>query len=221
VRFGPADARLTGHAGVAAVTEVDRVLGIADALDCAVGPVKQRDRGLSAGGLVLSLACAQLAGEDFLVGMDRRRADTAGQLLEPVPTPASTTTAQLAKRFTPAHLAGIENGIGAINARVLRLLPARRRTQLLAAATIDGDTTDVEVYGSKKQDAVYNYQGQRAYRPHIAFWADGAVTLAADLMRADEDPRPVAGQLLDRAIAQLPAGVMKIRCRVGRRVFRR
>jgi len=213
VRFGPADARLTGHAGVAAVTEADRVLGIADALDCAVGSVKQRDRGLSAGGLVLSLACAQLAGEDFLVGMDRRRADTAGQLLEPVPTPASTTTAQLAKRFTPAHLAGIENGIGAINARVLRLLPARRRTQLLAAATIDGDTTDVEVYGSKKQDAVYNYQGQRAYRPHIAFWADGAVTLAADLMRADEDPRPVAGQLLDRAIAQLPAGVMKIRCR--------
>jgi hypothetical protein len=213
VRFGPADARLTGHAGVAAVTEADRVLGIADALDCAVGPVKQRDRGLSAGGLVLSLACAQLAGEDFLVGMDRRRADTAGQLLEPVPTSASTTTAQLAKRFTPAHLAGIENGIGAINARVLRLLPARRRTQLLAAATIDGDTTDVEVYGSKKQDAVYNYQGQRAYRPHIAFWADGAVTLAADLMRADEDPRPVAGQLLDRAIAQLPAGVMKIRCR--------
>ena len=60
---------------------------------------------------------------------------------------------------------------------------------------------------------MYNYQGQRAYRPHIAFWADGAVTLAADLMRADEDPRPVAGQLLDRAIAQLPAGVMKIRCR--------
>src|SRR5664279_3449766 len=149
VRFGPADARLTGHAGVAAVTEADRVLGIADALDCAVGSVKQRDRGLSAGGLVLSLACAQLAGEDFLVGMDRRRADTAGQLLEPVPTPASTTTAQLAKRFTPAHLAGIENGIGAINARVLRLLPARRRTQLLAAATIDGDTTDVEVYSSK------------------------------------------------------------------------
>jgi len=35
VRFGPADARLTGHAGVAAVTEADRVLGIADALDCA------------------------------------------------------------------------------------------------------------------------------------------------------------------------------------------
>jgi hypothetical protein len=154
-----------------------------------------------------------LTAVDFLVGMDRRRSDSAGQLLEPVPTPASTTTAQLAKRFTATHLAGIEDGIGVLNAWVLRLLPARRRSQMLASATIDGDTTDVEVYGSKKQDAVYNYQGQRAYRPHLAFWADGGVTLAADLMKADEDPRPVAGQLLDRAISQLPPGVERIRCR--------
>jgi Transposase DDE domain group 1 len=213
VRIGVADPRLTGHAGVAAVTEADRVLGIAQALDGAVGSVKQRRRGLTAGGLLLSMASAQLTGTDFLVGMDRRRSDTAGQLLEPVPTPASTTTAQLAKRFTATHLAGIEDGIGVLNDRVLRLLPAQRRTQLLAAATIDGDTTDVEVYGTKKQDAVYNYVGQRAYRPHIAFWADGGVTLAADLMKADEDPRPVAAQLLDRAISQLPTGVGKIRCR--------
>ena len=213
VRIGPADSRLTGHAGVSAVTESDRVLGIAQALDSAVGPIKVRRQGVTAGGLLLSMACAQLAGEDFLVGMDRRRADTAGQVLEPVPTPASTTTAQLGKRFTPTHLAGIEKGIGTVNARVLRLLPRQRRTQLLTSATIDGDTTEVEVYGPKKQDAVYNYQGQRSYRPHIAFWADGGVTLSADLMKADEDPRPVAADLLDRAIAQLPPGVQLIRCR--------
>ena len=213
VRIAVADPRLTGHAGVAAVTEVDRVLGIVDALDGAVGPIKARGRGLTSGALLLSMACAQLAGADFLVGMDRRRADTAGQLLEPVPTPASTTTAQLAKRFTPPHFAGIENGIGAVNARVLSLVSPARRDRLLTSATIDGDTTDVEVYGRQKQDAVYNYQGQRAYRPHIAFWAEGGVTLSADLMKADEDPRPVAAQLLDRAIAQLPPGVAKVRCR--------
>ena len=145
--------------------------------------------------------------------MDRRRADTAGQELETVPTPASTTTAQLAKRFTTAHLAGIEDGIGVINQRLLGLLPDHRRLQLLAVATIDGDTTDVEVYGSKKQDAVYNYLGQRAYRPHIAFWAEGGSTLAAHSMRADGDPRPAAAGLLDRAIAALPPGVGKVQCR--------
>ena len=213
VVVGAADARLTGHAGVAVVAELDRVLGIASALDAAVGSIKVRRRGVSAGELVLSMAGAQMTGADFLVGMDHRRADIAGQQLEPVPTPASTTTAQLAKRFTPAHLAGIENGIGVVNTRVLGLVAPARRDRLLAAATIDGDTTDVEVYGPKKQDAVYNYQGQRAYRPHIAFWAEAGVSVAADLMKADEDPRPVAAQLLDRAIAQLPPGVAKVRCR--------
>jgi len=206
VVVGAADARLTGHAGVAVVAELDRVLGIASALDAAVGSIKVRRRGVSAGELVLSMAGAQMTGADFLVGMDHRRADIAGQQLEPVPTPASTTTAQLAKRFTPTHLAGIENGIGVVNTRVLGLVAPARRDRLLAAATIDGDTTDVEVYGPKKQDAVYNYQGQRAYRPHIAFWAEAGVSVAADLMKADEDPRPVAAQLLDRAIAQLPPG---------------
>src|SRR5664280_951073 len=213
VLIGPADRRVTGHAGVAVVAEVDRVLGISSALDGAVGSIKSRRRGVSAGGLLLSMASAHMTGADFLVGMDHRRADTAGQQLEPVSTPASTTTAQLAKRFTATHVAGIEDGIGVVNTRVLALVSPRRRAQLLAAATIDGDTTDVEVYGRDKQDAVYNYQGQRAYRPHIAFWAEGGVTLAADLMKADEDPRPVAAQLLDRAIAQLPPGVAKIRCR--------
>ena len=213
VVVGAADARLTGHAGVAVVAELDRVLGIASALDAAVGSIKVRRRGVSAGELVLSMAGAQMTGADFLVGMDHRRADIAGQQLEPVSTPASTTTAQLAKRFTPAHLAGIENGIGVVNTRVLGLVAPARRDRLLAAATIDGDTTDVEVYGPKKQDAVYNYQGQRAYRPHIAFWAEAGVSVAADLMKADEDPRPVAAQLLDRAIAQLPPGVAKVRCR--------
>src|SRR6476661_3494388 len=155
VRFATADVRLTGHAGLVTVTELDRVLGIRQAMDESVGPIKERARGVSAGGLLLSMACAQLAGEDFLVGMDRRRADAAGQSLEPVPAPASTTTGQLAKRFTPTHLAGIESGLGLINNRMLGLVPRRRRARLLSSVTIDGDTTDVEVYGSKKQDAVY------------------------------------------------------------------
>ena len=72
VLIGPADPRVTGHAGVAAVAELDRVLGIGSALDDAVGSIKTRRRGVSAGGLLLSMASAHLTGADFLVGMDRR-----------------------------------------------------------------------------------------------------------------------------------------------------
>ena len=41
--------------------------------------------------------------------------------------PASTTAAQLAARFGPARLAGIETGLSAVYSRWLRVLPAQLR----------------------------------------------------------------------------------------------
>jgi hypothetical protein len=117
VRIGAPDASLTGCAGVVAVSETDRVLGLAAALDAHIPSIKRRDRGLSAGQLLVAMASCQLTGGDHLVSLDRRRADTAGQELEPVPTPASRTAARLAQRFGPKQLAGIEAGIGRVNAR--------------------------------------------------------------------------------------------------------
>ena len=49
VRVGAPDAALTANAGMAVVTELCRRLGVIEALDTAVGPVKQRDRGSGAG----------------------------------------------------------------------------------------------------------------------------------------------------------------------------
>jgi len=66
------------------------------------------------------------------------------------------------------------------------------------------DPTDVEVYGSKKEGCAYNYQGQRAYRPHPAIWAEAGWPLAADLGSGRSDPRPQAPSLIKRAIAALP-----------------
>ena len=213
VRIGAADPRLTPAAGVEAVRELDRVLGITAALDAGIGRVKQRDRGLRPGQVLMSMACAQLAGEDFMVGLDRRRADRAGQLLEPVPTPASTTWAGNAKRFTEAHLAGLPAAMRAINTRWVSRLPAVRRAGLLGQVTIDGDATDVEVYGRTKDGAAHAYTGALTLRPHIAFWAEAGVPLAAELMGGTEDPRSNAVAVLDAAIGALPAGVEHIACR--------
>ena len=100
VCVGAPDPRLTSVSGMAAVTELVERLGVIEALDAAVGPVKQRDRGFGAGELLVGLAAAQLPGEDFLVGLDRQRADVAGQVIAPVPGLSSTTAAGLARRFT-------------------------------------------------------------------------------------------------------------------------
>lgn len=213
VRVGAPDARLTGCAGGEAVRELDRVLGITAALDAGVGEVKERRRGISGGGLMMAVASCQLTGGDFLVSLDRRRADVAGQLLEPVATPAATTAAGIARRFTATHLRGIETAIGQVNTRMLALVGPVRRSSLLKVATIDGDTTDVEVYGRGKDRAQYTHTGQRNLRPHIAFWAEAGVPVAGELMAGAGDPRSNSVDLLDRALAALPAGVAKVRAR--------
>jgi hypothetical protein len=57
------------------------------ALDDAVGQIKQRDRGLSAGEFLLAVAQAQMCGAQFWTGLDRRRADMAGEALSALVTP--------------------------------------------------------------------------------------------------------------------------------------
>jgi len=206
VRIGAADRALTANAGLAVVSELCGRLGVIGALDAAVGPIKQRDRGFGAGELLTGIAAAQLAGEDFLTGLDRQRADVAGQQITPVPGLASTTAAGLARRITPAQWQAVEDGLALVTGRMLVLLPAERAAALAdGPVTIDLDTTDVEVYGRKKRGVAYNHQGQRVGRPHVAAWAEAEIVLAADLGDGTDDPRATAPGLLRRALGCLPA----------------
>jgi Transposase DDE domain group 1 len=206
VRAGAPDRSLTANAGLAVISELCDRLGVIAALDAAVGPVKQRDRGFGAGELLAGIAAAQLAGEDFLTGLDRQRADAAGQLITPVPGLASTTAAGLARRLTPGQWRAVESGLAVATRRMLSLLPAQRAVALAGGpVTIDLDTTDVEVYGRKKRGVAYNHQGQRVGRPHVAAWAETEIALAADLGDGTDDPRATAPDLLRRALGCLPA----------------
>jgi hypothetical protein len=55
-RVGASDPCLTSVSGMAAVTELVERLGVIPALDAAVGPIKQRDRGFGAGEVLVGLA---------------------------------------------------------------------------------------------------------------------------------------------------------------------
>jgi hypothetical protein len=212
---------LTGNAGLLAVSELADRLRVGSSVDRAVGPIKKRDRGHSAGDLLLGIAAAQLAGEDFLVGLDRMRADAAGQRIAPVPGLCSTTAAGLARRMEPAQWHAAETGLAWVAERAVALLPAERAATVCEeTVTIDLDATDVEVYGRHKRGVAYNYAGQRCGRPHVATWAETEVPLAADLLSGDQDPRPGAAGLLERALAGLPgrartAGRIALRADAG------
>jgi hypothetical protein len=216
-RIGAPDRSLTANAGLAAVSELCGRLGVIGALDAAVGPVKQRDRGFSGGELLAGIAAAQLAGEDFLAGLDRQRADAAAQQITPVAGLSATTAAGIARRFTPGQWQAVEGGLAAVTERMLGLLPPERAAALTGGpVTIDLDATDVEVYGPGKRGVAYNHQGQRVGRPHVAAWAETEIVLAADLGSGTDDPRATAPDLLRRALASLPAAV-----RAGGRVAMR
>jgi hypothetical protein len=93
VRIGAPDPTLTPVSGLLAVSELVERLDVIGRFDAVVGPIKQRRRGHTGGQLLVGLAAAQLAGEDFLVGLDRQRADATGQQLTPVPGLCATTAA--------------------------------------------------------------------------------------------------------------------------------
>ena len=134
IKIGPDDPSLTAAGGMLAVTELCVKLGLIEALDEAMGPVKQRRRGFTGGQVLAGMAAAQLAGEDFLVGLDRVRADAAGQQVTPVPGLATSTAAGIARRFTEKHWRGTEAGLAAATARMVDLLPAERAAELAGRA---------------------------------------------------------------------------------------
>ncbi len=175
--------------------------------DRKIGPIKKRVHGATAGELLVGLAQFQLLGGDALVALDRQRCDVAVTELSATPPILATTAGSLARRFGAEQLAGVELANAEVIARAVGLLPQARKTKLQTTLTIDMDSTDVEVYGSRKQGVAYNYAGQRAGRPHLATWAEAGLSVAADPLAGNDDVRPRAAAMLRRALAAVPTTV--------------
>src|SRR3974390_745329 len=87
IQIGADDPSLTAAGGMPAGRARRGKRGRIEALYEAMGPVKQLRRGFTGGQVLAVMAAAQLAGEDFLVGLDRVGADRAGELVSPVSGP--------------------------------------------------------------------------------------------------------------------------------------
>jgi hypothetical protein len=205
-RLGAPDEALTENGGLVVVAELDRALGITAALDAHIGPVKERDRGLSGGEFALAMAAVQLTGEDHLVGFDRLRGDVVGEGLLPAPVPPSTTAATLAARFDQPRRQGVERASAQVTGRALAALPVGERARILAGrVTIDLDAKDIEVYSLRKEQVIRSYKGEIAGRVHAAHWAEAQVLLVGDLFDGRSDGRTVSLDQVDRAVEAVRA----------------
>lgn len=218
VEFACDDPSITPAVGLVTVAELDRVLGMVQTVDEAVGPLARpgaRGKPYTAGQVVVSFAESQLAGGDFMVDVDSRRADTAGAELRAVKKPpASTTIAPLARRFGGKGVVRLGQAVAMLARRSFDILPEEEQRRLRAVRpTLDVDPTEVESYGHKKDGFAWNYQGQWAGRPCPVVWAEAGVVVAGKLLRGNQDPRPPARRLVKKAIAALPDSLGRPRFR--------
>ncbi len=150
LRFRADDPSLTSYGGLAVVGELARRTRLVELIDAELGAVrgvravKARRRGLSAGGLVVSLSECQIAGAECFDDIENVRADTASAAFRAVrATPSAPTARQLARRYRRTHIRAIERALARAADRVDRQL-GRDVTE---EVTFDLDATETEVYG--------------------------------------------------------------------------
>lgn len=206
------DERLTPFGGLLVTGEIARRLALVERLDeriAAVGrgrPVKRRARGTTPGELVVSLAESQLAGGDFFDDLKVLRADAAGAVLRAVAhAPAPQTALELASRFNLSHLRCVEVALSDAGAALDAQLGRDP-----VWVTLDVDALPVEVYGRRKQDASFMYDGRYGYQALVGTWAERGRPVAWELLSGGDGGKGTpCEQLLRRALPLLPTAAHK------------
>jgi hypothetical protein len=213
------DPSLTGHGGLVVIGDLAERLGLLELIDGEIArerrarPVKTRRRGVSPGGLLVSLAECQLVGGAFFDHLEDQRADRAGAVLRAVgEVPSAPAALQLSKRFRRVHCQRVERAMGAAGERLDTALDR----PVGESATVDLDATQITVYGRGKEGAARCRTGEMSYAPHIAFWAQRGRALTAELVGGNQERlsgREYA-RIASRAIGLLPDGHGPVTMRV-------
>jgi hypothetical protein len=204
IKIGHDDPTLTGHAGLLLTSELVRRFEVVATIEEAVNrvrPFKQRQRGLSAGELMVSLAETIMVGGDHLVHLDQLRGDLAGAELRAVAAaPAPTTAGQLLKRFR----LGQSRAVVAAMAELGNRFDRQMGLSVKAPVTLDMDGTLSEVYGRHKELANFNREGRRGFLSVFVTWDERRRILVADLLKGSASEKPGAASLFLRALRALP-----------------
>ncbi len=202
IEFRADDRSLTPYAGLAISGELARGLRLVELTNAElaaagrVAPVKQRQRGLSPGELVVSIAECQLAGAECFGDIEVIRADQASATLRAVAAiPSAPTARQLAGRFKPSHVRAIERAAARCGNELDRQLGRDPGEEV----TFDLDATETKVFGRKKRGTGRSRHGHLAYNSYVVTWAQRGRALTSELkggnqarIKASESDRMIA-----------------------------
>ena len=218
IKIGADDPSLTGNGGMLAVTELCGKLGLIEALDKGIGPVKQRARGFTGGQVLAGMAAAQLAGEDFRWGSTgsaptRRPAGHAG---------AGAGHLDRGRDRAPVHRRALARDRGRAGRGDRPDDGSAARRAHGGAGRRAGD----DRHRRHRRGGVREQETRRGlYLPGAAggpaargLWAETEIPPAADLLAGDQDPRSSVVALLGRALAALPRAVRDGAAAAGRKI---
>ena len=218
--FRADDPALTGYAGLAIVGELARRTRLVELIDaelavCGEVPVKVRRRGVSPGGLVVSVAECQIAGADCFDDIENVRADIASAAFRAVrATPSAGTARQLARLYERSHVRAVERALARVGDRVDRDL-GRDPGE---AVTFDLDATETEVYGRgpHRRGAARSHSGGLAFQSYVVTWAQRGRALTSELERGNRArvTAPESAAMIAHARGLLPAGHGAVTVRV-------
>lgn len=98
-------------------------------------------------------------------------------------------------------------GLGRVGAH---LLAFAQRQSLERVATLDQDATLIE---TAKREALWSYQGTRAYQPQQVWWAEQELVVHSEFRDGNVPAGFEQLRVLREALARLPAGVEQVRLR--------
>jgi hypothetical protein len=207
---------LTAYGGVPLVIEAFRVSGAAAVVDERIA-IKHRKRGLPPAALVEGLFALWAAGGERCEDLDLLREDVALAILLGHGIPAPQTVRDFLEAFDQAvpplwqgaacQVPGEGERLQGLAAAGRRLIGFLQERAPQITATIDLDATILE---SQKRAARPTYDGRTGYQPVIALWAEQDVVLADEFRDGNVPAGTGNRRLLERAVAALPAGVVRI-----------
>ncbi|MFO7547468.1 MAG: IS1380 family transposase [Acidimicrobiia bacterium] len=162
----PDDSNLVANAGLVAVATLAVRLGLERLIDETVR-LAGRVGAANPGSKVLTLVHTLVAGGSHIDHADMLRAGATRRIL-PFRVAAPSTLGTFLRSFTFGHVRQLDRVLAETLTRVWALGAGPGPGRLI----IDVDSTICEVFGDRKQGAVYAYSGKKGYHPLVATRAD-------------------------------------------------